>query len=113
MIELNFDGSCGPTNPGFTGGIGVVIRQNGEIIHTISQRTKSRHIFSNNSMEYAALNAGLEYLIANDLRNEETHCYGDSNLVIMQMSRKSKSGNGFYRNEGLKCSGLVREFSSI
>jgi len=43
MITIHFDGSCAPTNPGFTGGIGAVIKFNG-LKRTISKQVKSSYI---------------------------------------------------------------------
>src|SRR3990167_7241548 len=112
MIEIHFDGSCSPTNPGFTGGIGAVINLNAEK-RTISKPVKSNFIISNNVTEYMALIAALELLIEKGLEQEWIQVYGDSALVIQQMQGLKNIGNGFYVEQALKCKELVKRFTNI
>ena len=112
MITIHFDGSCSPTNPGFTGGIGAVINLNGEK-RTISKQVKSSFIISNNVTEYMALVAALELLLAKGLEQEQVQVYGDSALVIHQMQGLMNIGKGFYVEQALKCRKLVGKFKNI
>jgi len=112
MITIYFDGSCSPTNPGFTGGIGAVINLNAEK-RTISKQVKSSFIISSNVTEYMALIAALELLIEKGLENEQIQVYGDSALVIQQMQGLKNIGNGFYVEQAVKCKELVKRFTNI
>src|SRR3990167_1654391 len=112
MITIHFDGSCSPTNPGFTGGIGAVINLNAEK-RTISEQVKSSFIISSNVTEYMALIAALELLIEKGLDQEQIQVYGDSALVIQQMQGLMNIGQGFYVEQALKCRKLVKRFKHI
>ena len=79
---LNFDGLCEP-NPGIAC-YGWIIRQNG---HPIARgHGLAGYETTNNVAEYSALIAGLQAAIAHDLAGHAIEVYGDSQLVIRQMS---------------------------
>ena len=64
-------------------------------------------------MEYLALNEALEYLLQFQLQENNVHVFGDSNLVINQLNGTYEIGNGFYKNEALRCQWLAKEFKQI
>lgn len=111
MIELYFDGFC-MTNPGTSGGCGVLILEDGEIIKTISSKIVGSNI-SNNIAEYKGLILGLQYLLNSSLENEEINIFGDSKLVIMQMIGQWKIKKGLYKDVALEAKELLKKFSNI
>ena len=84
QYSLYFDGCC-RGNPGLSG-IGVVIHKNEEILWTGYEFIGINK--TNNQSEYTALIMGLKKAI--DLGIKELMVYGDSLLVINQMSYKFK-----------------------
>lgn len=85
-ITAYFDGACWP-NPNGHAGAGCVVKRCKEVIYSGSKylgRTRT----SNNVAEYEGLILILEYLIENKI--DRAHIFGDSNLVIMQITGKWK-----------------------
>lgn len=90
-LDLYFDGSCGPNNPGGTAGYawrlvhpdtGVVLAQDcGEVCRGPAA--------TNNVGEWGAVKAGLEYLVAQGWKGE-LNIRGDSQLVIYQLIGRYK-----------------------
>ena len=115
MITLHFDGACGPYNPGGHMGCGVIIRnENKEIIHTISQQYSPEEFnnnTSNNVAEYMALILGLQWCIDNN--HTEVDVYGDSKLVINQMTGIFKIKKGAYVEKAHEAKGLIPNFNTI
>lgn len=103
MITVHFDGSCNP-NPHGPIGWGSVIKNNGEIIAQLSDARGASIENSNNVAEYNALLAAMDYLIKNSLNREKITFYGDSTLVINQMSGRWKKlpRSGMYAKIGIK-----------
>ncbi|WP_406661594.1 ribonuclease HI family protein [Methanolobus sp. ZRKC3] len=92
MDKINFDGSCDP-NPGGRMGFGWVISWKNGKPATEGKNEKLRHPENtNNVAEYTALKEGiLQYLKLGG--NGPLQVYGDSKLVISQMSGKWKVKN--------------------
>lgn len=89
-----FDGCCEPKNPGGTAGFGAVIFdanrsdrhcRYGERVHDISGMIPASPTTSNNIAEYLAINAVMDWMIANNHQDETIHVWGDSRLVICQL----------------------------
>ena len=97
MIEAYFDGFC--DTPYGKAGIGAVIQRGGEVIHTISDYIGEGEQITNNVAEYEALRRVLGYLKASGLTDEQTVVYGDSKLVIEQMSGKWRIKKGVYKSK--------------
>lgn len=76
MINLWFDGSCGPVNPGGTAAIGVLIKEDGKTVYENSEVVGEGPLMSNNVAEYAALLDGLEYLIASGRKDQSIIAFG-------------------------------------
>ena len=95
-VNLYFDGACGPTNPGGTATYGWCVIDawnNGEhILAKGSGVACSGAGATNNVAEYCGLLAGLEWLDRNwnAYGIESVSVFGDSNLVINQMSGEWK-----------------------
>jgi ribonuclease HI len=95
---LYFDGACWP-NPGLSGSFGYHLHHNGELIASVSGIVQELGEKSNNCAEYAGLCAGLkDYLDRKPSIITHLNVYGDSQLVIKQMSGrwKIKDNNVLY-----------------
>ena len=84
---LNFDG-CSKGNPGLSGAGAVIYNNNIEVWAGYSFVDTSA---TNNQAEYAGLIVGLE--MARDNCIKKLHVYGDSLLVINQVTKKWKIKN--------------------
>ena len=118
MIEIYFDGACGPNNPGGKCGGGAVIKKDNEILAEIAERYQPKEIgqTSNNVGEYFALLKALEYLFVKNLHKEPIMVYGDSNMVINQMSGNWKINTKhkkIYTEIGLHALEFGKNFSLI
>ena len=117
VYKAYFDGSCGPKNPGGTAGYGAVIFQRKKRIweHSEVYRPppgKERQT-SNNLAEYLGLIAILEHFIHMETQNEPIMVYGDSKLVIQQMTGQWKIREGIYEPFAQRAKILAKEFSLI
>lgn len=115
MIVINFDGACGPNNPGGKCGGGAVVRKDFDILAEIAERyvPKVDKQTSNNVGEYFGLIKALEFVWMKGLENEAIMVYGDSNMVINQMAGKWKIKKGIYSEQALICKKLVEKFKLI
>lgn len=109
MIDVYFDGSCLPVNPGGTARAGAVVYQNGKRIAQLSRKIGSGPGMSNNVAEYAALYLALEYLIEKNLQNEKIKAYGDSQIVVNAVNR-IKPSKGLCHDFSVKTIFLSRQF---
>lgn len=110
MIEIYFDGSCEPRNPGGTARVGVVIIKDKKLEKEISGAVGSGFLMSCNVAEYEALNAGLQFLLDAGLEKEFIKIRGDSDLVVKQMQGLWKIKKGLYKEYAIKCFGLMKKF---
>ena len=89
-INLWFDGACEPRNPGGIATCGWVIELRGETLEEGHRVVANGPQATNNLAEYSALGLALGSLIASDIVNqdrvESLSVYGDSKLVIEQIS---------------------------
>lgn len=115
MIKVNFDGACGPMNPGGRCGGGAVLIKDNKILAEIFDEYIPEKFgeTSNNVGEYYGLLKALEYLLENKLENETIFIEGDSNMVIMQMSGRWRIKKGIYRDIALKTKETVNRFKNI
>jgi ribonuclease HI len=93
-ISCYFDGAC-KGNPDGTMGMGAVIID-GSNIHKISSGAEAKMGNSNNVAEYLAFIEVLNYVDQNFGIEDEIIIKGDSNLVIMQMTKRWKIKEGAY-----------------
>jgi len=91
----------GPQNPGGYMGAGVVIHETNEEPHYIHKGYKKDGSNSNNKAEYLALEIALDKLRYE--HDKDVFIYGDSNLVIQQMSGKWKIKGGMYSEIAFRC----------
>lgn len=86
---LNFDGSCGPKNPGGTAAYGFVVKNwDGSIGLSGSGVIGTGAGMSNNLAEFVALAKGLIALEPQANRGDTLAVRGDSKLVIEMMNKK-------------------------
>jgi len=104
--KLYFDG-CSKNNPG-DAGIGIVIYKNDE---EIVAECDYIGIKTNNEAEYNALILGLELAIENGIKILAV--YGDSLLVINQMTNKYSVKNESLIRLYLKATELTKQFDYI
>jgi ribonuclease HI len=89
-LKVFFDGSCEPKNPGGVAGYGFCFydEKNNEIFSDSGIECSGENA-TNNIAEWAAIKHALEYLEKNNW-NGELEIYGDSQLVIYQLTGKYK-----------------------
>jgi ribonuclease HI len=87
LCTLYFDGKAEP-NPGKGGAGAVIYDRNGK---TLFEKGRYFEFCTNNQAEYAGLIVGLE--MARDNGIKKLHVYGDSLLVINQVTKKWKIKN--------------------
>ncbi len=92
-IEAWFDGCCEPTNPGGHAAYGVVITVDGETKLMAGEYVGAGSKISNNVAEYAGVIRILGVIA--EIPGTAT-IYGDSKLVIQQLSGKWGSHGGLY-----------------
>ena len=92
MIEVFFDGLCQPVNPGGIACYALVVKRDGEIVHSaygVAGEPFSKDS-TNNVAEYTALAKALEWLIASKLNHEKLVLKSDSQLVVRQLAGEYK-----------------------
>lgn len=97
MIRAYFDGACEP-NPGGKASYGYVVYQYDIKIHESGHQLnplENGHT-SNNIAEYCGLIATLKYLLSHKLLDHEIYVFGDSQLVIKQISGLWNVNKGLY-----------------
>ena len=85
---LNFDGSCGPRNPGGKAAYGYVILKDGFPLHEGSGKLNGGPLYSNNYAEFYGLFKGLEYLKDIIEFSDKLFIRGDSQLTINVMRKR-------------------------
>ena len=94
-----FDGSCEPFNPGGTIGIGVHIQQ-GENVFEYSNSLPPDKKNSNNVAEYMSAFKLLDLLRKKE--NVKIQIFGDSKMVVEQLTGRRKIKKGLYVPYALK-----------
>jgi len=89
MIEIYFDGACGPVNPGGTAAYGFLIKKSGRIISQGSEIIGRGQGMTNNLAEYHGLIAALKALLDDDSvqPKDSIAIYTDSSLVFNMISK--------------------------
>jgi ribonuclease HI len=117
-IDGYFDGACGPRSPGGHMGFGCyadIIDSDGIKARMFSHSEYYPATDRNtcNVAEYLALFRLLRFFITNKFENYDIMVYGDSDLVIKQMSGNWSIKSGHYTSAALKCKELVGVFADI
>jgi len=95
-----FDGACYPNNPGGRMGQGVVIKKDGNVVRYSDGQPPARNN-TNNVSEYLALRIILGKFI--NKKGCKVRIYGDSNLVISQMTGEFRIKSGNYVKIAFEC----------
>jgi ribonuclease HI len=108
MITGNFAGSCEPINPGGTGSYAFIVFDNdNKVIYNEAKIICPSYFFIPNSVfkpittsvnvsDYCACILLLTYLLQNNYKDEPLTIFGDSKLVVNQLSGEWKIGQGHY-----------------
>lgn len=113
-VTLNFDGACEPFNPGGNMGFGFLIKDDqGSVVHSGHGNEPQSPRNTKNVAEYRALCLGLKWLIENGYTDDQVEVFGDSALVINQMSGLWKARGGLYFKDYQIAKDLKDEFSKI
>jgi ribonuclease HI len=107
MIKCYFDGACEPTNPGGNLGIGAIVFHNNEAVLRHSDFIAAAQFNSNNVAEYLGLEQILIFLKDYSCEENKIFIYGDSKLVINQMTGKWRIKFGYYKEAALRCKKLI------
>ncbi len=86
MIQGYFDGACEPVNPGGTASWGFVVKEDGKTIFEGHGVVGSGDGMTNNVAEYCGIIFLLKHLKSLGLEDKEICVFGDSNMVIQQIS---------------------------
>lgn len=112
-IVCFFDGCCEPKNPGGNMGMGAVIYEDGIEIAIYSEFVPASPNNSNNVAEYMAFKWLLDTLVEFRMHRQKIFIYGDSDLVIKQMSGQWKIKQGMYVNYAIKSKLLINTFTNV
>lgn len=112
MIKVWFDGACWP-NPGGTASYGWAASKSGYFHKEGSGIIGKGRMMSNNVAEYTALYQALVWLKENKHEKDKIQCYGDSKLVVEQMSLRWRVKGGLYVEAFKNTFCMAREFQSI
>lgn len=111
LVEIWFDGACAPKNPGGHLGWGFLAEANGKIIHKQSGYMPAKSDNTNNMAEYLALLDALIWAYKSEAKN--LLIYGDSKLVIEQMSGRWRMNGGAYIKIASRCKNALKFFDRI
>jgi ribonuclease HI len=93
MIEAWFDGVCEPRNPGGHAAFGALVKVDGAVVLSVGKYVGHGPTMSNNVAEYSGAIAVLEEI---PKHRGVAKIYGDSKLVVMQLTRQWAVHGGFY-----------------
>lgn len=88
MVELYFNGTCEPFNPGGTASYGFLIKKNGEKIISESKIIGSGEEMTINVGIYNGLINGIEAFSKLNISNEKLIIYTDSDMIYNFVSKK-------------------------
>lgn len=94
QVACWFDGSCGPVNPEGHTGYGAIVKLGSKTLFARSGYVGVGQGMTNNVGEYAGIIAVMEFLVENGLKKGVI--YGDSDLVVKQLTGKWKARKGAY-----------------
>src|SRR3990167_1876582 len=113
LITAWFDGSI-TKNPGGRASYGIIIKEDGKEIFQETQVVGEGDKMSCNVAEYAGLFAILDFILCNNLKNENITIIGDSQIVINTMNDWRKPfSKGFCLEISSACKSLNRKIQNI
>lgn len=87
MIEIYFDGACGPKNPGGTACYGWLIKKDGKVLESGCGVIGSGEGMTNNIAEYHGAVEGIKAFVRNDYKDVVT-IFGDSSMVCHMLAKE-------------------------
>jgi ribonuclease HI len=111
MYSVFFDGLCEPKNPGGIATFGFVVYDDAFFVDSGNGFVARGRGASNNLAEYTALVRALEWLLDNNIR--VCAVYGDSQLVIRQMSNVWAMRGGLYLPAYKRARELTERFERL
>lgn len=111
-LKCWFDGACWP-NPGGKAAYGWAISDDGDFKREGSGIIGCGPEMSNNVAEYMGLYHCLKFLHENNLHLNKISVFGDSKLVVKQMSGKWRAKRGLYIEAFKLAYCLIKEFPNI
>jgi ribonuclease HI len=117
-IKINFDGSCGPKNPGGDIGIAFIIEDKfGNVSYSYNEQISSKefnYCTSSNLAEYLSLLIGLNYIYENySIKGLKILVQGDSALVINQLLGYWRIKEGYYKEIATRVFIIINKFEYI
>ena len=113
VINVSFDGGCGPYNPGGKMTYAAIISlYNNEKVRLRGSKGSAREN-SNNVAEYLGLLLALDWLIEHQCCNATIEIKGDSQLVIKQMQGRWRVKRGRYKDYALNARTKIKQFSDL
>jgi ribonuclease HI len=100
LIECYFDGACAPQNPCGYMGYGAIVIKDNQCVPLFDGQLKHPSN-SNNVAEYLAFELVLDNL--EGTKNRNIQVYGDSQLVVKQMTHRWRIKEGLYKDTALRC----------
>jgi len=94
-FKLFFDGACWP-NPGGKASYGWAVSDDGQFHEEGCAIIGQGATMSNNVAEYYGLYQGLKFMKEKGFQEADIHCFGDSKLVVEQMSGRWRVKGGLY-----------------
>jgi ribonuclease HI len=110
-VECWFDGSCEPGNPGGHTSYGALVKSEGKTLFSQSGYVGFGPELSSNVGEYCGCIAVMKFLIAEGIG--EGIIFGDSKLVIQQLSGRWKAKRGLYVPYYREAMKLVKEIPEV
>ena len=111
-FKLFFDGACWP-NPGGKASYGWAVSDDGNFHEEGNGLIGIGARMSNNVAEYCGLYNGLKFMKERGYIEADIHCYGDSKLVVEQMSGRWRVKKGLYVDSFKLAYCMSKEFKML
>ena len=112
-LTVFIDGLCSPINPNGIATYGLVVYENGLKVGEEFRGLGEGQGMSNNVAEYQGLCAALNWLLDQNLENEEIIVKSDSRLLVNQMNGSWKCRGGLYVAKCREAQSLSKLFTRV
>jgi ribonuclease HI len=113
VLRVFIDGTVEPVNPGGVGAVGIIVYRDNARILRMGKIIGEGPTMSNNRAEYEALREALQWLLDNDLSEENISFNSDSNLLVNQMQGKWKVKGGLFVSAYNESKRLTQRFHNL
>lgn len=111
-ITCFFDGATEPRNPGGAMGMGAIVFCESDVVYEHSSFVPQDFTNTNNIAEYLALELVIDFLLDNNVEDDDVLIQGDSQLVIKQMQGEWSIKQGAYTPHAERCWRKLALFSN-